>query len=77
MWEGPRVEPPGGLHPRGCVWCDLSGVEGEIGESLLRFQGQGCAAQGLEDAEGVFAGGLEWEIVDPNSFGTVGNCTGV
>lgn len=51
MWEGPRVEPPGGLHPRGCVWCDLSGVEGEIGESLLRFQGQGCAAQGLEDAE--------------------------
>lgn len=63
--EGPRVELPGGLHPHGRVWCNLSGVEGEIGESWLRLQGQGCAAQGLEDAGSVLAGGLEWEMVDP------------
>lgn len=77
MWEGPRVELPGGLHTCGRVWCDLSGVEGEIGEALLCFQGQGCADQGLEVAGGVLAGGLEWETMDPNSFGTAGNCTGV
>lgn len=33
--------------------------------------------QGLEDAGGVLAGGLEWEMMDPKSFGTVGNCTAV
>lgn len=46
MGEGLRVELPGGLHPRDCVWCDLSGVEGKIGESLLHFQDQGCAGFG-------------------------------
>lgn len=56
-----------------CVWCDLSGVEGEIGESLLRFQDQGCAGFGRGWV--VLAGGLEWEVMDPKSFRTVGNCT--
>lgn len=33
--------------------------------------------QELEDAGGVLAGGLEWEMMDPESFRTVGNRTGV
>lgn len=33
--------------------------------------------QGLEDAGGVLAGGLEWEMMDPKSFRTVGNHTSV
>lgn len=44
---GRRVEQGGALWGF-CVRCDLSGVEGEIGESLLHFQDQGCA--GLGDA---------------------------
>lgn len=74
MWEGPRVELPGGLHSHGRVWCDLAGVGGEMGESLLRFQNQRCA--GFGKCWGMLAAGLEWEMMDPKSLGTIGNCTG-